>query len=50
MNLMPCEIDLSYTPFEYATIFTYTIQLPTTGKKIGFNLMDDDDFTIPYII
>ena len=25
------------------------INLPPSGKKIGFNLLDDADFTIPYI-
>ena len=28
---------------------TYDIELPPSGKKIRFNLLDDEDFTIPYI-
>ena len=31
-------------------MITYEIELPASGKKISFNLLDDDDFTIPYII
>ena len=27
----------------------YEIDLPPSGKKVGFNLLDDEDFTIPYI-
>ena len=29
---------------------TYEIELSPSGKKIGFNSMDDGDFRIPYII
>ena len=47
--MIPCELDLTSTPFKDETIFTYDIELPPSGKKIGFNLLDDDDFTIPYI-
>ena len=28
---------------------TYYIEFPPSGKKIGLNLLDDEDFTIPYI-
>ena len=28
---------------------TYKIELPPSGKKVGFNLLDGDDFKIPYI-
>ena len=28
----------------------YEIELPPSGNKIGFNLLDDEDFTIPYLI
>ena len=27
----------------------YDINFPPPGKKIGFNLLDDEYFTIPYI-
>ena len=30
-------------------MITYDIELPPSGKKIGFNLLDDEDYTIPYI-
>ena len=49
LNLIPCELDLTSTPFRYETIITYDIELPPSGKKIGFNLVDDEYFTIPYI-
>ena len=49
LNLIPCEINLTSTPFSDETIITYEIELPPSGKKIGFNLLDDEDFTIPYI-
>ena len=49
LNLIPCELDLTSNPFSDSTIITYDIELPPSGKKIGFNLLDDEDFTIPYI-
>ena len=30
-------------------MITYEIELPPSGKKFGFNLLDDEDFTIPFI-
>ena len=30
-------------------MITYDTELPPSGKKIVFNLLDDEDFTIPYI-
>ena len=47
--MIPCEIDLTSTPFSDTTIITYGIELASSGKKIGFNLLDDEDFTIQYI-
>ena len=49
LNLIPCELDLKSTPFCYTTILTYEIQLPPSGKKVGFNSLDDEYFTILYI-
>ena len=46
---MPCELDLTSTPFSNTTIIIYKIELPPSGKKVGINLLDDEDFTIPYI-
>ena len=30
-------------------MITYDIELPPSGNKVGFNLLDDEDFTFPYI-
>ena len=30
-------------------IIKYEIELPPSGKKVSFNLLNDEDFTIPYI-
>ena len=49
LNLIPCELDPTSTPFRDETIITYEIKLPPYGNKTGFNLLDDEDFTIPYI-
>ena len=48
-NLIPCELDLTYPPFRDEKIITYDIELTPFGKNIGFNLLDDEDFTIPSI-
>ena len=49
LNLIPYELDITSTTFSDETIITYDIELPPSGKRIGFNLPDDEDFTIPYI-
>ena len=49
LNLIPCELDLTSTPFRDTKIITYEIELPLYGNKVGFNLLDDEDFKIPYI-
>ena len=49
LNFIPCELDITSTPFCVTTIITYEIELPPSGKKVGFNLLDDEDFTIFYI-
>ena len=49
LNLIPCELDLTFTPFSDETIIPYDIELPPSGKKIGFNLLDNEYFTIPYV-
>ena len=48
-NLIPHELNLTSTPFFDTTILTYEIELPPSGKKFGFNLLDDEYFTIVYI-
>ena len=49
LNLISCEPDLKSTQLSNTTILTFEIELPPSGKKIGFNLLDDEDFTIPYV-
>ena len=49
LNLIPCDLDITSTPFSNTKMITYEIELPSAGKKIGFNLLDDNDFTIPYV-
>ena len=47
LNLIPCELDLTSTPFSDSKIIIYDIEIPPYGKKVGFNLLDDQDFTVP---
>ena len=47
--MIPCELDLTSTPLCDTTILTYEIVLPPSEKKIGFNLLGDEYFTIPYV-
>ena len=47
--MIPCELDLTYTTFSNTPIITYEIDLPPSGKKIGFNVLYDEYFTIPCI-
>ena len=47
--MIPCELDLTSTPFFNKQVLTYEIELPPAEKKISFNLLYDEDFTIPYI-
>ena len=49
LNMIPCKPDIASTQLRYETIITYDIELPPSGKKIGFNLLDNEYFTIPYI-
>ena len=34
LNLIPCEIDITSTPFSDETIITYDIEFPPSGNKI----------------
>ena len=47
--MIPWELEITSTPFCDTKIITYEIELPPSGKKIGFNLLDDEDFTIPSV-
>ena len=49
-NLIPYKLDITSTPFSNTKIVTYEIELPPAGKKIGFNLLDDEYFTVPYFV
>ena len=35
INLIPCELDLTSTPFSDTTILTYEIELTPDGNKIS---------------
>ena len=45
----PCELNITPTPFQDTKILTYDIEVPPSEKKVGFNLLDDEDFTILYV-
>ena len=47
--MIPCDLDLKSTPFSDTTIITHKIDFPPSGKKVVFNLLDGEEFTIPYI-
>ena len=49
LNLIPCEVDILYTIFCDTKIITYEIELPPSGEKIGYNSLDDEDFTRLYV-
>ena len=44
-----CELDITSTPFRDTKILPYEIELPLSGNKLGFDLLNDEYFTIPYI-
>ena len=48
--MIPCDLDLTPTPFSDRKIISYEIELPPSGKKFGFNSLDYKYFTIPYVI
>ena len=48
--MIPCELNITSTPFRDTKILTYEIEFPLSGKKFGFNLLGDEYFTILYII
>ena len=47
LSFIPGELDLTSTPFSNTTILKYEIELPPSGNKVGFNLLDDEHFKIP---
>ena len=44
INLIPCELDITSTPFCDITMITYEIELPPDRKKTGLNVLDDEYF------
>ena len=48
--MLPFELDLKYNTFSDEKKIKYKTELPPYGNKTGFNLFDDDKFTITYII
>ena len=49
IKLVTCDIDLFGKPFEYKTIVKYELGFPLLGKKIGLDLIDDEDSNILFI-
>ena len=47
--MIPCELDVTSNSFCDTTILKYDIELSPSVNKFVFNLLDDEDFTIPYI-
>ena len=48
--MIPCELDITSNSFSDETIITYEIELPPARNKMGLNLLDYEDFTIPCFI
>ena len=49
LDLITRELDLTSTPFSDTKIITSNDELTPSVNKVGFNLLDDEYFTIPYI-
>ena len=47
--MITCDLDITPTPFSNTTIIANENELSPVGKKIGLNILDDEDFTIPYV-
>ena len=48
--MVPCNLDITYTISFDATIIKYKLELTPAGKKIGYNLLDENMFTVLYIL
>ena len=48
--MIPYDLDITSTPFCDTTIISYELDIPPSGIKIGLNLLDNNEFTIPYIL
>ena len=49
LNLIPCKLDLTSNPFSDEKLSHMTLSYLPLEKKIGFNLVHDENFTVPYI-
>ena len=49
LKFVPCELYITTCPVCDTTTIKYEIELTPYEKKVGFNLLDDKEFTIPYI-
>ena len=47
--MIPCGLDITFTTLSNTKIITYEIELPSSGKNIGCNLLDDEYFIIPFV-
>ena len=47
--MIPCEIDLTSNLFRDTTILVCEIELHPAENKTGFDLLDDKEFTIPFV-
>ena len=50
IDLILYELELSDTPFMKSTIIKSELEISPQGKNSGMNLMDNDDFNIPYVV
>ena len=47
--MIPCELYITPITFNTTTVITYEIELPPSGKKVGLNLLDDEESKKTYI-
>ena len=50
LSFLLCEINRTSTPVSYATFIIYELELTPSENKIGFNMLDGNEFTTPYIL
>ena len=48
--MISCKLNITATTFHDAKILTYGIDLSPDENKMCLNLLDNEYFTIPYII
>ena len=47
-DMFPCDLDITPDTFSDVLFISYEIELYPARKKIGFLLLYDYEFTIPY--